>query len=79
MRLSAERRERNARSWSESVQTTCAENRVVGQPREANFVEDAGHLAQQIHCDPVGFAQLNAECKQRDYRPLSEPAVPVVM
>ena len=46
------------------------------QPREANFVEDAEHLAEEIHCDAVGFAQFNAECMQREYRPLGEPATP---
>lgn len=46
------------------------------QSREADFFEDAWHLAEQIHRGAVGFAQLDAECMQREHRPLGEPATP---
>jgi hypothetical protein len=52
------------------------ENRVVRQPREADLVEDAGHLAEQIHRNAVGFARLDAKRMQREHRPFGEPATP---
>src|SRR6056297_2160191 len=53
-----------------------AKHRVVRQPCEPDLVEDTRHLAEQIHCAAVGFAQLDAECMQREHRPLGEPATP---
>jgi len=53
-----------------------AEDGVVRKPCEADFVEDARHLAEQIHRDAVGFAQLDAKYVKREHRPLGEPATP---
>jgi len=53
-----------------------AENGIVRETREANLFEDARHFAEQIHRDAVGFSQLDAECMQREHRPLGEPATP---
>jgi hypothetical protein len=58
------------------VQTTCGERCSGGDSRKAGFFEDAGHLAEQIYRDAVGFAQLNAKRVQRKHRPLGEPATP---
>ena len=46
------------------------------KPRETDLFEDAGHLTEQIHRDALGFAQFDAECMQREHRPLGEPATP---
>ena len=43
---------------------------------EPDFFEDARHLAEQIHRDAVGFAQLDTECMQREHCPFAEPATP---
>jgi len=53
-----------------------AEDGVMRKPREADLFENAGHLAEQIHRDAVGFAQLDPENMKREHRPLGEPATP---
>ena len=52
------------------------ENRVMRKPRETEFFEGTGHFAEQIHCDAVGFAQLDAESMEDGYRLFAEPASP---
>ena len=53
-----------------------AENRVMRQPREPDLIDDAGHLAEQIHRNAVGFAQFDPGCIQREHRRFGEPATP---
>jgi len=43
---------------------------------ESDFLKDAGHFAEQIYRDAVGFAQLDSKCMQGEHRPFSEPASP---
>jgi hypothetical protein len=38
--------------------------------------EDAGHLAEQIQCNEIIFAQIDTECMEREHCSLSESAAP---
>jgi hypothetical protein len=46
------------------------------QPREPNFFQNTGHLAQPIQGDAIGFAELDANRIQREHRIFGEPAAP---
>ena len=45
-------------------------------PREPEFVEDIGHLAQQDDCLSIRFAEFDPERVQHEHYPLGEPATP---
>lgn len=54
-----------------------AKHRVVWKSGEPDLFKNAGHFAEQIYRNAVGFAQLDAECMKREHRPFGEPATPL--
>ncbi len=53
-----------------------AEGGKVGQPRETDLFEDAGHFAQEVDCLPIRLPEFNPDRMERKHRPLGEPAAP---
>ena len=48
----------------------------MGESREPNFLENAGHFAEEIDRLAIGFSKFDPQCLKCQHRPLGEPATP---
>ena len=72
VRFSADTFEKRTPCLSWNPSKSLAKHRVVWKSGEADLSKDAGHFAEQIYRDAVGFAQFDTECMHGGHYPLGD-------